>query len=413
MLYDVILVGFPAGPRVGSSPAEAIAHVFGIPELQAAEMAESVPCIVRSGVPEAVARKYFNAFAYIGAMCEFRTARDTESLSAPGFGVPPAPAMIDRLTPERSDTAFGAGHGGPGVTMEEETDTDLSLALETSDRVQLPPVAGPLERGNDDTRPDFELHTIEEDATALDLDLGDLPHDLASAPNLSTLDGGSWVDGVEASEEFVPAPVEATRLQSETGVPLPAGASPRGGGDGPSVAEIRAAWEAGRDITLTPDTEPSGFDLWEAWVDDEMAEADFPSGMPIDPESVLNVPREPGAGTQLDAPRNSELLRALEARRAQTGGIEFEKSQAVSVRAKPATDSVSGAALFGAPIGSPISGEASSSVAGLPHASTPEPQPLETVEREPTRIRPVDEVPKAALNFRRLKKRRSAHTNSD
>lgn len=408
MLYDVILVGFPAGPRVGSSPAQAIAHVFGIPEPQAAEMAESVPCIVRSGVPEAVARKYFNAFAYIGAMCEFRTARDTESLSAPGFGVPPAPAVIDRLAEDRANTAFGTG-GGPGVTMEEETDTDLSVALSTADRVELPPGAGPLERSSEDTRPNFELHTIEDEATALDLDLGDLANEVASAPNLSEMDG-SWVEGVQP-QEFEPAPVASNRPQSETGVPLPMDASPRSGA-GPSVAEIRAAWEAGRDITLTPDAEPSGFDLWEAWVDDDMAEADFPSGMPIDPDSVLNQ-REYGPGTQLEAPRNSELLRALDARRAQTGGIEFEQSQAVSVRAKPATESVSGAALFGAPIGSPISGDANSNIAGLPHASTPEPQPQETLDNEPTRIHPVDEVPKAALNFRRLKKRRSAHPNSD
>ena len=71
-LYDVILMGFPAAPRVGGTPAAAIAGVFGIPLETAARLVERAPSVVKRGVGELDARRYRNAFAYIGAECRFR-----------------------------------------------------------------------------------------------------------------------------------------------------------------------------------------------------------------------------------------------------------------------------------------------------------------------------------------------------
>lgn len=71
-LYDVILMGFPGAPRVGGTPAAAIAGVFGIPLDVAARLVERAPSIVKQGVDELDARRYHNAFHYIGAECRFR-----------------------------------------------------------------------------------------------------------------------------------------------------------------------------------------------------------------------------------------------------------------------------------------------------------------------------------------------------
>lgn len=70
--YDVILMGFSDAPRVGGTPAQALAKVFGV-SLEAAErMLTNAPSIVKTGVDELDARRYHHAFSYIGADCRFR-----------------------------------------------------------------------------------------------------------------------------------------------------------------------------------------------------------------------------------------------------------------------------------------------------------------------------------------------------
>lgn len=101
-LYDVILVGFPTGPRLGGSPVDAIMAVFGIPLEEAQKMVARMPVVVKSRVSEEVARKYFNAFTYIGAACEFRTAvelteelTDARVLRAPGIRRGETPSSVE------------------------------------------------------------------------------------------------------------------------------------------------------------------------------------------------------------------------------------------------------------------------------------------------------------------------------
>ncbi|MFT6395866.1 MAG: hypothetical protein ACJAYU_000608 [Bradymonadia bacterium] len=86
VLYDVILAGFPEGPKIGTSEAQALSSVFGIPRHVAERMVAKVPAIVKSGVTEEVCRKYYNAFAYIGAKCEFLVTDENSGAEGDGVG---------------------------------------------------------------------------------------------------------------------------------------------------------------------------------------------------------------------------------------------------------------------------------------------------------------------------------------
>lgn len=97
--YDVIFVGFPNSPRVGGSPANAIAEVFGIPPDAAERLVLRAPSIVKRAVSEKDAKRYHNAFRYIGAECAFRPVASEEPLR-----LDLASGDFDRLRP-RVDTA--------------------------------------------------------------------------------------------------------------------------------------------------------------------------------------------------------------------------------------------------------------------------------------------------------------------
>lgn len=102
VLYDVILAGFPEGPKIGTSEAEALSTVFGIPKEVAERMVAKVPAVVKSGVAEDVCRKYYNAFAYIGAKCEFLVTEGTAGERAPGQADPEEiarPVTVSEDTP--------------------------------------------------------------------------------------------------------------------------------------------------------------------------------------------------------------------------------------------------------------------------------------------------------------------------
>ncbi len=103
VLYDVILVGFPTGPTVGDSAAAAIAEVFGVSADAAERMVARMPTVVKSGVPEAIARKYYNAFVYMGAQCNFRLSGDQPATAETSPGLPRPPATDVGIAPGELD----------------------------------------------------------------------------------------------------------------------------------------------------------------------------------------------------------------------------------------------------------------------------------------------------------------------
>jgi hypothetical protein len=101
MLYDVILVGFPDGARVGDSPAAALSDVFGIDFSTATRLLKNVPSVVKEGVPEPDARRYLAAFRYIGADARFRAHEEdlTLDIATGSFEVAPIQDEVPRLAP--------------------------------------------------------------------------------------------------------------------------------------------------------------------------------------------------------------------------------------------------------------------------------------------------------------------------
>ena len=73
-LFDVVLIGFPEGPKAGATPAEALSQVFGVPMDQAEKVVARMPTAIRKGVAEGDFRKFNGAFTFMGAIGEFRPA---------------------------------------------------------------------------------------------------------------------------------------------------------------------------------------------------------------------------------------------------------------------------------------------------------------------------------------------------
>ena len=73
-LFDVVLIGFPEGPKAGATPAEALSQVFGVPMDQAEKVVARMPTAIRKGVSEGDFRKFNGAFTFMGAIGEFRPA---------------------------------------------------------------------------------------------------------------------------------------------------------------------------------------------------------------------------------------------------------------------------------------------------------------------------------------------------
>ena len=73
-LFDVVLIGFPDGPKAGATAAEALSQVFGVPMDQAEKVVARMPTAIRKGVAEGDFRKFNGAFTFMGAVGEFRPA---------------------------------------------------------------------------------------------------------------------------------------------------------------------------------------------------------------------------------------------------------------------------------------------------------------------------------------------------
>lgn len=73
-LFDVVLIGFPEGPKAGATAAEALSQVFGVPLDQAEKVVGRMPTAIRKGVAEGDFRKFNGAFTFMGAVGEFRPA---------------------------------------------------------------------------------------------------------------------------------------------------------------------------------------------------------------------------------------------------------------------------------------------------------------------------------------------------
>lgn len=77
MRYDVIFQGFSGPPSHHATEEAAVQAVFGVPSATARALLESAPCVVKEGVDERDARRFLNAFRYIGADCSVKPLEET------------------------------------------------------------------------------------------------------------------------------------------------------------------------------------------------------------------------------------------------------------------------------------------------------------------------------------------------
>ena len=573
VLYDVILVGFPEGPKIGGSEAEALSTVFGIPKELAERMVAQVPAIVKSGVTEEVCRKYFNAFVYMGARCHFlltgefaegelpgdgdstaggslrlaskgvlavapedqtededqsavRSAADTESdsgsrsrslslsllsgdrksfsdsrsrsgsesdfvtgtlpeddfeglrLEQPGSrtesgpraevaaagSIPPASRQPNEppedLIPATADTSRALPHkllrslthnqpeateqnetprlesgSGPALRGQVPSDSaaafDMALFAEMTppDLADWRPEALELLASPSD---DSEQSTASQRDSALDPPKASIVDDdpaiggtRDALPSVSSLEEHSWRPASDsAPADFLeraattgePAVAGFAMIPRETtGVPSGPSATGPGSAEGnPSVAEIRAAWQAGKDIPLGPglegDNAGSSLGDWDPWLDSELPDADFPSGVAVT-ESQEAPSVDIRDGTQLQAPATSRLMAHLEAqnRARELAAESAGPTPTTPVEGGPDTGDApaadSNAPLFGAPLGArAVSQSGVWPSRRVASGSLCKDEPVESKEDvdcpEPT------EVPMAAMNFVKLRKKR-------
>ncbi len=269
--------------------------------------------------------------------------------------------------------------------------------------MEVPPEASTLDANPaiDGARPDQEDSLGEDDR--LTLDSGSWPSDSGLVP-AGFLRMSDRTGDISASA--------GTQLRFEPHIGMTAGPV-SGPHDGPSVAEIKAAWKAGKDIALGPSLperdEPPSLDDWAPWIGSELADADFPSGVAVD-ESRENNANAVGQRTQLEAPANSRLMAQLEAPKRATLQLDDNltvgprpTSDDAAARASAPTDANSDAPLFGAPLGARTLSE-SETVAGVPNERQDDEQPPRC--RTTGRSGRPTEVPAAAINFVRTQKRK-------
>ena len=77
MRYDVIFQGFSGPPSHHATEEAAVQAVFGVPSATARVLLDSAPCVVKEGVDERDARRFVNAFRYIGADCSVKPLEET------------------------------------------------------------------------------------------------------------------------------------------------------------------------------------------------------------------------------------------------------------------------------------------------------------------------------------------------
>ena len=110
-LFDVVLIGFPEGPKAGATPAEALSQVFGVPMDQAEKVVARMPTAIRKGVAEGDFRKFNGAFTFMGALGEFRPASGDGPvlpLGRPASGLMPAPVVPASVPSARVSEPSGA-----------------------------------------------------------------------------------------------------------------------------------------------------------------------------------------------------------------------------------------------------------------------------------------------------------------
>lgn len=94
--FEVVLIGFPEGPKAGATAAEALSQVFGVPMDQAEKVVARMPTAIRKGVAEADFRKFNGAFNFMGAVGEFRPSSGDGPvlpLGRPASAPMPAPVV--------------------------------------------------------------------------------------------------------------------------------------------------------------------------------------------------------------------------------------------------------------------------------------------------------------------------------
>jgi len=204
-LFDVVLIGFPEGPKAGATPAEALSQVFGVPMDQAEKVVARMPTAIRKGVAEGDFRKFNGAFTFMGAIGEFRPSSG-EGASLPlGRAVaalaPTPPAVPVAITSPVVTTSV------PTVRVSEPSGANelarIGLAKARVDQLSGA-VVGPRASGSvpiiERSRPSGSAAVVEGSSGFLDEELDALP----------TGEGWSDDDAAEsASESLQGLPVAA------------------------------------------------------------------------------------------------------------------------------------------------------------------------------------------------------------
>ena len=189
-LFDVVLIGFPDGPKAGATAAEALSQVFGVPMDQAEKVVARMPTAIRKGVAEGDFRKFNGAFTFMGAVGEFRPASGdgaalplgrpaTAPMPAP---VVPAPVVTASVPSARVSEPSGASELARIGLAKARVDqvSGAVVGLRASGSVPI------IER----SRPSGSAAVVEGSSGFLDEELDALPT------------GEGWSDQIEAAPAF-------------------------------------------------------------------------------------------------------------------------------------------------------------------------------------------------------------------
>lgn len=189
-LFDVVLIGFPDGPKAGATAAEALSQVFGVPMDQAEKVVARMPTAIRKGVSEGDFRKFNGAFTFMGAVGEFRPVSGDGATMA--LGRPTTVPMPASALPSPVVTA-----SSPSVRVSEPSGASelarIGLAKARVDQVSGA-VVGLRASGsvpiNERSRPSGSAAVAEGSSGFLDEELDALPT------------GEGWSDDDEAPPPF-------------------------------------------------------------------------------------------------------------------------------------------------------------------------------------------------------------------
>jgi hypothetical protein len=189
-LFDVVLIGFPEGPKAGATPAEALSQVFGVPMDQAEKVVGRMPTAIRKGVAEGDFRKFNGAFTFMGAVGEFRPASGggaalplgrpaTAPMAAPVVAAPVVTASLPSARVSEPSGASELARIGLAKARVDQV-SGAVVGLRSSGSVPI------IER----SRPSGSAAVVEGSSGFLDEELDALPT------------GEGWSDGDEAAPAF-------------------------------------------------------------------------------------------------------------------------------------------------------------------------------------------------------------------